>query len=453
MDGTWLLGFGQSQVRLIPCQGKLEVQGPSFVISPDEAGVVDMVIEEYTMDAIPGQIGSFPDYAACVADVAADFTSFAQAVMPELPQPYEEMRLKALWTTWSMICDPDGEGLYKHTVVKMMRGTFEHISGWQQAMQAIFLSRDISLAWQVLISCFDYQDMNGRIADIYDNEGIPKNTMKPPFQGVALLWLLKNRDLSGIPTEEKQHLYQGLRRWTEFFLLCRDLDHDGVWENRNAGETGWEDGPYFYVGFPLASPDMNAYLEMNMEALALLGRELGAEDAESWQQRADELRDKIVEKFWDGERWFAFNATTGQKAYSESLPLYAALILGDRLPAEVVEKSVEYIFREGTFETPYGLATESLKSPFYRGGWCQGSVVTPVHLIFPMAFEAIGRMDLAKRVAKPYCDLLMQTGFYHFHNAITGEPELAQSLGTEKTLFWSAWCSSCFLYLADRYLR
>ena len=63
-------------------------------------------------------------------------------------------------------------------------------------------------------------------------------------------------------------------------------------------------------------------------------------------------------------------------------------------------------FREGTFETLYGLASESLKSPLYRGGWCQGSVVTPVHIIFPLAFEALGRMDLAKRAAKKYCDLL-----------------------------------------------
>ena len=452
MDGTFLVGFGQSQVRLIPVRGALKNEGGRFLLAPDESGAVEMVIEEYTLDVIPGKPADFPDYGACVAAVQADFTSFAEAVMPALPGKYEAMRLQALWTTWSMTCDPDGEGLYKHTVVKMMRGTFEHISGWQQAMQAIFLSNDLDLSWNVLVSCFDYQDANGRIADIYDNETIPKNTMKPPFQGVALLWLLKNRDLSAIPMAEKERMYDGLARWTEFFLLCRDLDHDGIWENRTAGETGWEDGPYFYVGFPLASPDMNAYLEMNMEALAILGKELGRPDAAKWDERAAALAKKIVDTFWDGERWFAFNATTKQAARTDSLPLYAALILADRLPKDVVDKSIAYIFREGTFETPYGLASESLTSPRYRGGWCQGSVVTPVHLIFCLAFEALGKRELAVRIAREYCDLLMNTGFYHIHNALTGEPEYAQSLGTEKTLFWSAWTSSCFLFLAERYL-
>lgn len=453
MDGTWQIGFGESQIRLITLVGTVKAEGASFRITPDADGRMEFVLEEYTADPVPGRMPSFPNYEECVAAVKADFESYCEAVMPELPGKYEQKRLQALWSTWSMTNDPDGEGLFKHTVVKMMRGTFEHISGWQQAMQAIFLSRDVKLAWSILASCFDYQDANGRIADIYDNQTLPKNTMKPPFQGVALQWLMQNRDLSVIPNEEKKKLYDGLVRWTEYFLLCRDLDHDGILENRKAGETGWEDGPYFYVGFPLASPDINTYLEKNMEALAMLGRELGEADAEEWQKRADELRDKIIATFWDGERWFAFNAETKQVAKTDSLPLYATLILGDRLPADIAEKSIEYIFREGTFETPFGLATESLQSPLYRGGWCQGSVVTPVHLIFPLAFEALGRKDLAKRVAEKYCDTLMDKGFYHYNNAITGLPPMNQSLGVERTLFWSSWASSCYLFLADRYLR
>ena len=64
-----------------------------------------------------------------------------------------------------------------------------------------------------------------------------------------------------------------------------------------------------------------------------------------------------------------------------------------------------------------------------------------------------GRLDLAKRVSKEYCDLLMNTGFYHFHSPITGEPSSHSAMGVERTTFWSAWTSSCFLFLADRYLR
>jgi hypothetical protein len=95
------------------------------------------------------------------------------------------MRRQALWNTWCLIVDPDGETLYKHTMVKMLRIIFESAFGWQQAMQAIFLSKNVRLAWDILLSCFDYQDRNGRIADAISHKSYMGGSMKPPFQGVA----------------------------------------------------------------------------------------------------------------------------------------------------------------------------------------------------------------------------------------------------------------------------
>ncbi len=450
LDGTYFVPFGQSNVLLIPFKGRLDC-GPFYELSPDENGEIDMAIEEYTIDPIRRPFEDYPSYERCYEACKAEFDEFAARVAPRLPGKYEELRLQAAWLTWTLMVEPDGEALYKHTMVKMLRGLFEHISGWQQAMQAICLSNDIGLAWDILISCFDYQDANGRIADILDNEAAAKNAMKPPFQGAALLWLMDNRDLSGIDRSEKKKMYDGMRRWTEFFLKCRDLDGDGIWENRSAGETGWEDAPYFHVGFPLASPDMNAYLALQMEALSRLGAELGEADAAAWLARSRELVDKIVKTFWTGERWLAFNAVTKKRSETESLPLCAALILGKRLPQDIIDKTIDYIFAEGAFETPFGLATESLKSVYYTGGWTQGSVVTPAHIIFCLAFEACGRPELARRIALKYLDLLKNNGFYHFHNAITGEGEKQQSFGNERVMYWSAWASSCYLFLAERY--
>lgn len=451
MDGTWLTDFGKSDMLLIPFKGTLK-HGAAFELEPDADGNIDMVFEEYLIDPIHRPLDQYPPYEKCVADCKADFDSFVQAVCPELPVQWEDMRLVAAWTTWCLMCDPDGETIFKHTVVKMLRGIFEHISGWQQGMQAIYLSRDIRLAWDILMSCFDYQDANGRIADIYDDEKPVRIAMKPPFQGAALLWLLENRDLSSIPEDEKKRCYQRMSAWTEFFFKCRDMDKDGLWENKGAVETGWEDAPYFYVGFPLASPDMNAYLALQMEALGKLGKQLGEPDADRWLERAEETVAKIVEKFWTGEKWVAFNAETGEKSNTDSLPLYAVLILGKRLPQDIIDKSIDYIFSKG-FETPYGLASESLDSKFFCGGWCQGSVVTPVQFIFCLAFEACGRPELARRVAEEYLMMMKQKGFYHMNSAITGNGEVGAVLGGEKTSFWSSWTSSCYLFLADRYAR
>jgi hypothetical protein len=99
-------------------------------------------------------------------------------------------------------------------------------------------------------------------------------------------------------------------------------------------ETGWEDAPYFNIGFPCACPGLNASLALQMEAVAKLGKEIGRPEEEYalWMKRSEELTKKIVEKFWDGERWFAFNAETGKKSDSNTISLYTALFLGKRLP-------------------------------------------------------------------------------------------------------------------------
>ena len=467
MDGAWQFDFNESIALLIPFKGTVKanrafggnffgVVGMNFEITPDENGVVDIGIEEFTIDPIHRPFDRYPSYEKCVKDYQDEFDAFAKAVCPSLPAKYESMRLKALWNTWCLMVEPDGEAMFKHTMIKMMRGIFEHVSGWQQAHHIICLSRDVKLAWNILCGLFDYQDANGRIADILDNNSHNKIAMKPPFQGVSLMWLLDNCDNSEIPFEDKKHVYQGMVRWTEFFFKCRDIDKDGIWENRSAVETGWEDAAYFEVGFPLASPDLNAYLAIQMEAQAKLGRMIGIDEktCAGFEAGAKALVQKIIEKFWDGERWIAFNCETLKKSDTKSLPLFATLILGKRLPQDIIDKSIKYIFEDNAFLTPYGLASEALDSDYFAHGWSRGCVNTPVQLILCMALEACGRPELAKKVALRYLDMLNRTGMYHMSNALTGLADKTM-VGTvtngEKYLFWSGWTSSCYLFLAERY--
>ena len=42
------------------------------------------------------------------------------------------------------------------------------------------------------IALVDYQDANGRIADIIMDANWSRNALKPPIQGIALHWLLDN---------------------------------------------------------------------------------------------------------------------------------------------------------------------------------------------------------------------------------------------------------------------
>jgi len=452
-NGTWRFTFSDDIGLLIVFRGKVQAMpGGGFLIQPDAEGVFEFGIEEYSIDPGARPLDSYPEYSAAVAAVQKEFDDFCESLYPELPEEFEPMRRQALWTTWSLLVDPDGTTAYKHTMVKMMRVIFESAFGWQQAMQAIFLSKNTRLAWDVLQSCFDHQDVNGRIEDAISHRSGLGASMKPPFQGAALEWLMDHCDLSEIPVEEKRLVYDRMSKWTEFFFRFRDLDGDGIWENQGPIETGWEDAAYFYAGFPLASPDMNAYTVMMMDALAKLGREIGVSesDCEAWTARADELTRKIISMFWDGERWIVRNIRSGAVADSLSLPMFAALILGRRLPQEIIDKTVDFIWNNG-FVTPYGLASESPKSPYFAHGFTAGSVIVPAQLIMCLALEAAGKPELAKEMGLRYARTLRDNGMFHIHNALNGKGERGLVAFGEKQLFWSSWASSCYLFFADRY--
>ena len=469
-DGTWQFSFNTTTALLLTFTGKLQpfgrmsgslegATGASFDIVPDENGVVDVGVEEYFIDAIHRPLEEYPSYEECVRSYQDEFDAFCEEVCPSLPEAWEPMRRKALWTIFGLMVEPDdndaGETIFKHSMIKMLHGTFEHVSGWQQAMHVICLSeKDPKLCWTILRGLFDYQDANGRIADILTDVNWPRNAMKPPIQGLALMHLLdKDPQLAAVSREDAEHIYQGIVRWSEFFFLCRDRNNDGLMENIGAVETGWEDAPYFNVGFPLASLDMNSYLAIQLEAQARLGRLLGKDEAvcAGFEARSKEMVQKIIKAFWDGEKWTAYNSDTGKRSATETISLMSALILGKRLPQDIIDKTVATLWAKGKYLTPYGLATEALDSPYFNHAFAQGSIIPPAQLIFCLALEACGRFDLAKEAGLNYIGNLKANGLFHTHNALTGKPERGMVAFDEKFLFWSAWSSSIYLYMSKRY--
>lgn len=455
VEGCYRFAFGEGSALLTVLKGKLANVGGGLIASPDEAGILLLAFEESDVDILPRAKEDYPDYDEAVRAYEAEFDAFCDTLYPSLPAEFEPMRRQALYTTWSLMVDPDEGVLYPRTMVKMMRFIFESAFGWQQAMQAICLAKNPRLAWDILMSCFELQDKNGRIADAVSHRAGMGNSMKPPFQGVALKWLLENADLSGIPAEEKHTLFVRMGKWVDFFFKFRDVDGKGVWANFGPIETGWEDASYFYAGFPLAAPDANAYTVVMMDALATLGRSIGEDEAlcKAWEQRADALTQKLIETCWNGQRWVPVNTRTGAKGLSDSLPPFAALILGKRLPQEIIDKTVAWVFGEHGFETDFGFASENVHSPFFHHGFTGGSVIVPAQLIMCLALEAAGEKEKAKEMGLRYARTLRDNGLFHIHNALNGKGERGLVAFGEKQLFWSSWASSVYLFLADRYGR
>jgi hypothetical protein len=451
-DGTWKTSFGNYFLLFVPAVGKL-VPGPqgSLELVPDEKGVFEIIFEESLVE--PKRRDKYLSYDESVAAVRADFDGFKARLAPSFPEKYSARGEEALWTLWGLTVIPEAGTLYKRHMVKMMRSSFEGAFSWQHGMHTFFLAHDLDLAWELLLASFDNQDATGNVADSvsYNGHG---DTSKPPTQGVGLIWLLEHYDITDRPKAELEFLYNGLAGWTNYHLNHRDLDGDGLYEYQNAGETGWEACSYFRLGFPLASPDANAYLALQMEATGRLGRIIGKSEDECkyWEDKAKATIGKIIDKFWTEKGWESVNIVTGARGGLESVISNCTLVLGKRLPQEIIDKSISNIYDVEGFDTPFGLASERLDSPYFQHGWCQGSIATPVQALMAVAFENCGRPDLAKKVGVEYLNTMSEFGLLHIHSPYTGEKEYGNiRFCGEERMFNSGWTAGNYIFFAERY--
>ena len=455
--GSHDVEFGPCRLRVTALCGTLRRCLGGVEITPDENGVVEVALVDYNSDPLPRKREDYPSYEAGVASVREEFGEFCERVMPELPEEFEPRRLQALWQTWSLMVDPDDENDYKRPMVKMMHAIFESAFGWQMPMQAVFLHNDPQLSWDVFCSCFEFQDCNGRLSDAVGFKHLPgKASMKPPIHGMALLWLMENGviDAAAPSLEDKHWLLDRLIGWTEYFFRFRP-GKGALCSYQRALETGWEDAPQYRIGMPQICPDLNTFLALSLEAIARFGATIGmsVDAQETYLRRSKQVIDEMVETLWDGERWFCYCTETGAKSVNDNVTLCLPVLLGNRLPKDILDKTIAHLLREGGFKTENGYASEAMDSPYMRHGFSAGSVITPTHFFVPMALENCGYMEEAKDAALSYCRTLNRAGFFHICNALTGLGDRSLTAFGESQLFWSSWTSSCYFFLADRYGR
>ncbi len=199
------------------------------------------------------------------------------------------------------------------------------------------------------------------------------------------------------------------------------------------------------MGVPLESPDLCAFLVLQMETLATLASMLNhTEEAESWQRRSEDLLQKLLAHFWQGDHFVAMRSDDHLVADTESLLLYLPLLLGKRLPAPVRHELISRLTRPGRFLTEYGLATESLASPWYQpDGYWRGPIWAPSTMILVEGLAACGEEELARDIARRFCDMAASVGFAENFNAQTGEALRDRAY---------TWTSSVFLVLGHEYL-
>ena len=190
-----------------------------------------------------------------------------------------------------------------------------------------------------------------------------------------------------------------------------------------------------------------------MEQLSILAGELGKTYEERmWKERSEKMLEKMLDFFWNGERFTSRLNQTHEWVQSESLAAFLPLLLGKRLPEEIIQKMTDALSEEGAWLTPYGLAGERLDSDHYREvGWLAGPILAPAQMLVCLGLRECGEEELAKKIAKRYCDALIRSKFAMIMNAKSGE-DVSEGRWSTRYPNRMSWTAVAFLFIGSLFL-
>jgi hypothetical protein len=386
---------------------------------PGPDGRFTLILEEFSH---AGWVrDDYPSYAEAKASMQADWDSF-YAKMPKFSEPFEAGRMEPEYTLWSYLIDPTMT--IDHTMILMIGTAIA--SQWQMCQNAVALQEHMEIAMDLLLGPLDRVSSVGQFADLYDDGSVVTQFIKPPMHGWAIKQIMKNHDLlKEVPRDKLEQLYEAVARWGDWFLTYRDEDGDGIPAIEHGDETGFDDCTLFLDHMQVATPDIPAYLVLLFEAVGDLAKLLGKpkDVADAWYKKSTDMLDNLVTKMWDGERFTALVPYTHERLVSGSFVHFMPIILGDRLPKNIVDKIADDLSKEGEFLCDYGIASERIGSDYFEPSGKsigRGNIVPPGMIYICTGLFDSSRKDVGKLIAERYCTALKAQNYPFLINPIKG---------------------------------
>ncbi|MFW6218043.1 MAG: MGH1-like glycoside hydrolase domain-containing protein [Verrucomicrobiota bacterium] len=235
-----------------------------------------------------------------------------------------------------------------------------------------------------------------------------------------------------------------LSRFTMYWLTYHRSPRDStrLCFYRHGNDSGGDNATVFDQGMPTYGADLAAYLVVQMEVLADLAGRLGKEEeAAEWQCLAEEQFAALMTHCVVDGRFVSPLVASEQAVPSRSTFNLIPLILGHRLPREVIENLLHDLRPDGPVLTPYGIVSEAIDSPkFEEDGYWRGAFWVPHNVLIYTALRDLGETVLAREVALRYTRMCRENpSFSENHSALSGRGLQVPEVG---------WTFAAFAYFA-----
>ncbi|WP_410644184.1 amylo-alpha-1,6-glucosidase [Amycolatopsis sp. lyj-346] len=404
--------------RVTVLSGQVRHVGAEALGTAERAVVVSGGSWEVAIEELPGArephraVSAFDDV---VAAARTDFAAFADSVAPWRGERTPAAEL-ACYVLWSAIVAP--AGFVGRPAVLMSKHWMDKVWSWDHCFNALALAGGRpELAWHQFQVVFDHQDDRGALPDSITHAEVLRNFVKPPIHGWALS-RLRGRLGSGLP--ETGLAYRQLAAWTTFWLEHRRVPGGPFAHYEHGNDSGWDNATPFAQRRLVQTPDLAAFLVLQLKELAGLAAAQGdAGAAGRWDAEAERMLAALLDELWDGTKFVSRSATTGAVHAGASLLELMPIVLGEHLPPDVRDQVVAGL---EAHLTDIGLATERPSSEFYESdGYWRGPVWAPVTVLIEDGLRRAGATELADRVSARFRAVCEKSGFAENFDALTGD--------------------------------
>jgi len=363
----------------------------------------------------------------------------------DIPPVLPEYRQQYLYAWWLMAAGIISTRFF--TTREVLTPSKIHYVGvwqWDALFHALaYRHAHHRLAKDQLRILLDHQREDGMLPDAVHDEGtvthldfpIEADVTKPPL----LAWTIwKIYETTG-DSEFLQETYEATVRWINWWLEHNDRDGDGLCEYGHPFSSGLDDSPLWDGGMPVCSPDLNAYLVLQMECLAEIAVVIGeVDDSLVWKEKAAAFQQRMEELMWD-EQAGMYLARRGQKAMRLKTPFNLFPLLTGKITPEKASRLVGHIIDQKTFWADFPVPSVALDEPVFDAEqmW-RGPAWVNVNYLLVEGLTRSGFSEEAWRLRRVTLEkLITLPDFYEYYNPLTGKPgkKAAPIFGWSAALF------------------
>jgi len=288
---------------------------------------------------------------------------------------------------------------------------------------------------------------NGMLPDVVYDEGVVAEIDHPIHAAVTkppvIAWAALKINEVDPALDFLREIYGPLMRWNAWWFGMGGDNAKGLAHYTHPYSSGLDDSPLWDYGMPVKSPDLNTYLCIQMDSLAVMAEALGKQtEAEMWRWRSAALLQHMIADFWDEEAGL-FQAKHGTRPIPVVTPFNLYPLWTGQLSPQMHDRLVSHLTDPDQFWGSYAFPTVARNDPHYAPDvmW-RGPVWANINYIFIEALRKVGETNLADELMEKTLDMIMEhMGMYEYYHAETGEPPDTAAPGF-------GWTAAVFIDLA-----